>query len=42
MKGTYIPRKGDDLDTRLGEYINTYPEKDKFKIMFLRETEGVY
>ena len=39
---TYIPRKRDVLDEQLGDYLTMYPEKEKLKIMFLRETEGVY
>ena len=26
----------------LSEFLNRYPERDNLKIMFLRETEGVY
>ena len=38
----YIPVKGDPTDKRLAEYINNYPDRQKLKIMFMRETEGVY
>ena len=38
----YIPVKGDPIDARLAEYINNYPERSKLKIMFMRESEGVY
>ena len=38
----YIPVKGDTVDKALSEYINNYPDRRKLKIMFLRETEGVY
>ena len=38
----YIPKKKDVLDENLSEYLSLYPEKEKLKIMFLRETEGVY
>ena len=27
---------------QLAKYINTYPEKNKMQILFLRESEGVY
>ena len=27
---------------KLAEYINNYPERKKLKIMFMRESEGVY
>ena len=26
----------------LGRFLNRYPEKEKMKILFLRESEGVY
>ena len=38
----YIPVKHDHVDKRLAEYINNYPERNKLKIMFMRESEGVY
>ena len=38
----YIPVKEDAVDKRLAEYINNYPERSKLKIMFMRETSGVY
>ena len=38
----YIPVKGDTIDVKLAEYINNYPDRKKLKIMFMRETEGVY
>lgn len=38
----YIPIKDDVVDKRLAEYINNYPERSKLKIMFMRESEGVY
>jgi len=38
----YIPVKDDEIDLRLAEYINNYPDRNKLKIMFLRESEGVY
>lgn len=42
MHDTYIPHKGDSLDTLLADFLTTYPEQEKLKIMFLRESEGVY
>ena len=39
---TYIPRKSDSIDQELARSINQFPEKDKMKIMFLRQSEGVY
>lgn len=38
----YVPRKHDDIDQALAHFTNNYPEGDKIKIMFLRESEGVY
>ena len=38
----YIPVKNDAVDSKLAEYINAYPDKSKLKIMFMRESEGVY
>jgi hypothetical protein len=34
---------GNDLiDRKLAEYLNNYPDRSKLKIMFMRESEGVY
>lgn len=38
----YIPFKGDPVDFKLAEFINNYPNRDRLKIMFARESEGVY
>jgi len=38
----YIPVKDDLIDKKLAEYINNYPERSKLKIMFMRESEGIY
>ena len=38
----YIPVRDDIVDKKLAEYINNYPERSKLKIMFMRESEGVY
>lgn len=38
----YIPVKDDVIDKKLAEFINNYPERNKLKIMFMRESEGVY
>jgi len=38
----YIPVKSDSIDKRLAEYINNFPDRQKLKIMFMRESEGVY
>ena len=38
----YIRVKGDAIDQKLAEYINNYPDRQKLKIMFMRESSGVY
>ena len=38
----YIPIKDCPLDKKMAEYINNYPDRQKLKIMFMRESEGVY
>jgi len=38
----YIPVKDDPIDKKLAEYINNYPDRQKLKIMFMRESDGVY
>ena len=38
----YIPVKDCDIDKKLAEYINNYPDHAKMKIMFMRESPGVY
>ena len=38
----YIPVKTDAIDSKLADYINNYPDQKKLKIMFMRESEGVY
>ena len=38
----YIPIKGDAIDEKLADYVNNYPDRNKLKIMFLRESAGVY
>lgn len=38
----YIPVKDDLVDKKLAEYINNYPDRHRLKIMFMRESEGVY
>merc|ERR1719216_187398 len=30
------------VDKRLAEYINNFPDRQKLKIMFMRESEGIY
>jgi len=38
----YVPAKDDSVDMKLADFINNYPDRNKLKIMFLRESEGVY
>ena len=38
----YISEKDDQIDKVLGDYLNNYPERKNLKIMFMRESEGVY
>jgi transcription initiation factor IIE alpha subunit len=39
---TYYHIKNDAIDEKLGEHINKHAEKCKLRVMFNRETEGVY
>lgn len=38
----YIGHREDQIDKTLANFIHQYPEREKMKIMFLRESEGVY
>ena len=38
----YIPKKYSQIDIAISNFINNYPERDQLKILFLRESEGVY
>ena len=38
----YVAVKTDNIDLTLSDYINHYHDKKKLKIMFMRESEGVY
>lgn len=38
----YVPVKDDLVDLKLADFINNYPDRQRLKIMFLRESEGVY
>ena len=38
----YVPENNDAVDQKLAEYINGMRDKSKLKIMFMRESEGVY
>ena len=41
-ESAYIGHREDTIDKTLSTYIHQYPEREKMKIMFLRESEGVY
>lgn len=38
----YIPMSDDPIDKKLADYINNYPDRTRLKVMFLRESQGVY
>jgi hypothetical protein len=38
----YIPIKDDAVDVKMADYLNNYPERQKLKILFMRESAGVY
>ena len=38
----YVPVKDDLVDEKMAEFINNYPDRNKLKIMFMRESSGVY
>ena len=38
----YIPVKNDEIDLKIAEYINNFPDRSKLKIMFMRESDGSY
>ena len=38
----YVPVKEDAIDMKLADFINNYPDRNKLKIMFMRESSGVY
>ena len=38
----YIAKKFDKVDEYLSRFINSQPQREQMKIMFLREQEGVY
>lgn len=38
----YVGKKYDKIDVALGTFLNKYPDRDRMKILFLRESEGVY
>lgn len=38
----YIPVRDDPVDAKLAQFINNYPERSRLKIMFMRESDGIY
>ena len=42
LVAVYIPIKDDPVDQKLSEFINNFPDRSKLKIMFMRESAGVY
>ena len=38
----YVPMKDDAVDEKLADYVNNFPDRQKLKIMFLRESTGIY
>ena len=38
----YIPIKDDPVDCKLADFINNYPDRSKLKVIFIRESAGVY
>ena len=38
----YIPVKGDHINETLADFINTFPDKSKLQVMFVRLNPGVY
>jgi len=38
----YVPDKADTIDLSLGNYLNNFPSRHKLKILFMRESEGIY
>ena len=38
----YVPLKNDPIDLKIAEFINNYPDRNRLKIMFMRESSGVY
>ena len=38
----YVPVKDDPIDLKVAEFINNYPDRNRLKIMFMRDSIGVY
>ena len=38
----YVPVKNDPTDQKMAEFINNFPDRNKLKVLFMRESAGVY
>lgn len=38
----YVGKKYDVIDLALATFLNRYPDRDRMRVLFLRESEGVY
>lgn len=38
----YLPVKDDPVDVQVAEFINNFPDRSQLKVMFMRESSGVY
>lgn len=38
----YVPMKDDPVDVAIADFINNYPDRRRLKVMFYRETAGIY
>ena len=38
----YIAKRQDSTDEQLCLYLNDFPEREKLKVSFIRETDGIY
>ncbi len=38
----YVPAKGDAVDNALADYLNSNKDAAKYRVLFIRESEGVY
>jgi len=38
----YVPVKGDHVDEALANFINSFADKSKLKVMFIRINPGIY
>ena len=41
-QAVYIAKKTDPIDIALSQFLNNSQDRDKIKIMFIRESEGIY